>query len=100
PADASDGDVGRAAPPMPYAEVTPDEVPYAIFSVEPVDRADPVDHAATPDPGTYEGRPSVFSVTPRAASQASGAASDERSAARPNGIPALPPGSPALPPTD
>ncbi len=98
------------APPMPHAEVTPDEVPYAIFSVDPVERpAVPAPTApgapnllepSAPSGALFEERASVFSVTPRDGSVGSSALADTGSAPGDHQIPALGPGSPELPPAD
>lgn len=116
------GDLAPAeAPPAPSAEVTPDEVPYAIFSVQPTtgdptptDRehtgpgaaargdADEVIDAstATPDLGARSDGSGVFSVTPRENFAGSQVHADHGSTPTRSAPAALPPGSPALPPAD
>jgi len=98
------------APPMPYAEVTPADVPHVMFSVEPggatsVERGvadgvddDVVDAVEVIDPAGSEDGSGVFSVTPRA--DGGGSVGDdtsaERTVARSRSLPS--PGSPELPP--
>jgi len=92
---------GAQAPLAPYAEVTPADVPYAIFSVDPLG-ADELHADGPTDPrdAPNEGRSSVFSVTPRADAQAPDGLTDGRSTGRQDPPPALGAGSPALPPAD
>jgi transcriptional regulator with XRE-family HTH domain len=96
-----DGTAGPLAPPAPYAEVTPDEVPYAIFSIDPLGSDElHADGPTDPREAPNEGRSSVFSVTPRADAQAPDGSTDGRSTGREDPPPALGTGSPALPPAD
>jgi len=89
------------APPAPFAEVTPADVPYAIFSVDPLGPDElQTDGPTDPRQAPNEGRSSVFSVTPRADAQAPDASTDRRSTGPQDPPPALGAGSPALPPAD
>lgn len=105
------------APPAPHAEVTPDDVPYTIFSVEPIaEGVRDSDAAPFTDPPFTDARDvereratdlanstdgsTVFSVTPRGNFSGSTSLADETSGSGRPGPAALPPGSPALPPGD